>query len=354
MTKKNIIISAGGTGGHIFSALAVTKELQAYYNIIWVGGKTGLENKLVPEHNIPLFTVSILGVRNKGIIRKLLLPLMMLRALYECIKIILKVKPVAVIGFGGYAAFPICLSAKLLGKKIVIHEQNSVIGLTNKLIGKFANKIITAFPNVSNSTNTVMLGNPVRHEITAVYNKDKYLDTSKLRVLIVGGSLGAKVLNEIVPQSLGLIKHKIHSVTHQVGRGDIESTANLYKQSAMVDNVNVVNFIQDMAAAFIDHDIIICRSGASTVAEVACAGIVPIFVPYPFAVDDHQTTNAKYLVDNQAGYLLSQNKLNIDSLSELIASLNKNILREMSEKLYNLAKINSTTMIVEEIRKIVN
>ncbi len=352
--KKTIIISAGGTGGHIFPALAVTKQLQKYYNIIWVGGKKGLENTIVPANDIPLYTVSILGVRGNGFLRKLFLPIMLLNTLIECFKIIIKHKPVAVIGFGGYATFPICLSAKLLGKKVMVQEQNSVIGLTNKLISKFANRVFTAFPNVCDSNKALMLGNPIRQEIVSSYNANKYSEVNKLRVLIVGGSLGAKVLNETVPQALSLVKDKLATITHQVGRGSKEEIENTYHANDLVDKVSVVNFIDDMAKAFSEHDLIICRAGASTVAEVACAGIVPIFIPYPHAVDDHQTGNARYLVDNHAGFLLPQSKLTAESLSNIINDLTKDSLIEMSNNLYKLAKTDSTEQIVAEIRKIVD
>ncbi len=350
--QKNLIISAGGTGGHIFPALAVARALESQYNIIWVGGKTGLENTIVPANNIQLYTVSILGVRNKGILRKLLLPIMLLKALFECIQIIRKVKPEVVIGFGGYAAFPICLSAKLLAKKVVVHEQNSVIGLTNKVIAKFADLVITAFPGVYAANKVKMLGNPVRQEITQSYNQNKLTNIKQLRILIVGGSLGAQVFNDIIPEALALIKDNIYSVTHQVGRGNKELVEIKYQENQL-KNVSVVNFIDDMAKAFSEHDLIICRSGASTVAEVACAGIVPIFIPYPHAVDDHQTTNAKYLVDNNAGYLLPQTKFTKESLSMLIQNITNNDLANMMHKLHQLALVNSTQNIAAEIARLV-
>jgi UDP-N-acetylglucosamine--N-acetylmuramyl-(pentapeptide) pyrophosphoryl-undecaprenol N-acetylglucosamine transferase len=348
--KSTIIISAGGTGGHIFPAIAVAKELAIKYNIIWVGAKTGLENTLVPKHGFKLETVSVGGVRNKGMMRKLLLPLTLLRSGFECLKILLKHKPVAVVGFGGYATFPICMTAGLLAKVVIIHEQNSVAGLTNKLSSKFAKKILIAFPNVLPSKKTYMVGNPTRREICAIYSSEKYanLNTSKLKILIVGGSLGAKVLNEVVPIALGLIKDKVMLVTHQVGRSDVADVEKLYRK-ADLPQANVVNFIDDMAQAYQGHDLIICRSGAATVSEVTVAGIVAIFVPYPHAVDDHQTTNAEYLSKNDAAILITQPAFNAKSLAAQIEQLTTNRFNQIGQNAHKLAILDSTQLICNHI-----
>ncbi|MDD3266709.1 MAG: undecaprenyldiphospho-muramoylpentapeptide beta-N-acetylglucosaminyltransferase [Burkholderiales bacterium] len=350
MMKQKIIISAGGTGGHIFPGLAIAKELSSKYEIIWVGAKTGLENTLVPKHGYLLETVSVAGVRGNGLLRKLCLPFTLIKSGVECLKILLKHKPIAIVGFGGYATFPICFTAKIIGKPIIIHEQNSVAGLTNKLCSKFANIVLTAFPNVLLSSKTFFVGNPVRQEIINSYSANKYTDTNtKIKVLIVGGSLGAKVLNETVPLALKDFGDKILTLTHQVGRADKEQVFSLYKNTN-ITNLNVVNFIDDMATAYKEHDLIICRSGASTVTEVAAAGIAAVFVPYPHAVDDHQTTNARYLSDHDAALLIKQPDFSVKKLQEVVNNLSKVKCCEIAEKARSYAVLDSTHKIVNYIQ----
>ncbi len=357
--KPNIIISAGGTGGHIFPALAVAHELSERYNIIWVGGKSGLENQIVPKHGYPLKTVSVGGVRNKGIMRKLMLPFVMFRALLQSLIIIIRYNPKVIVGFGGYATFPICLMGRLINKPIVIHEQNSVAGLTNKIIAKFAKKVLTAFPNVLPAKNTVLVGNPVRKEIIKLTKvnvsheslEHKQSDPSKLKILVIGGSLGAKALNDNVPLAVTQIREHIESVYHQVGRGELDLVSEVYKQHNV--NAKVVSFIDDMASAYLDADVVICRAGASTVAEVAAVGITAIFIPYPYAVDDHQTTNAAYLAKNEAAYLIPQKNLNPDDLAKLLASLTPEKTREMAIKARGMGIEDATEQICQQIEKVI-
>lgn len=349
--KKTIIISAGGTGGHIFPALAIAKQLQNNYKIVWVGAKAGLENTLIPQHGFLLETVTVAGVRNKGLLRKLLLPFTLLRAHVECLKILLKHRPALVVGFGGYATFPITLTAKLLAKPVVIHEQNSVAGLTNRILARVVNKILVAFPDVLTSSKTLLVGNPVRQEIIAAFHNKNILGegVAGLRILIIGGSLGAKALNDNVPLALAKLGNKVSEVTHQVGRGEVEPIAEIYRQHNV--NANVVNFIEDMAAAYTNADLIICRAGASTVAEVACAGIAAIFVPYPYAVDDHQTVNTRQLVEAGAAQLLPQTNLTPDSLAEIIRNLSHTQCQAMGQKARSIAIIDSTERICRQIVK---
>lgn len=353
MTKQKIIISAGGTGGHIFPGLAIAKELSSEYDIVWVGAKFGLENTLVPKHGYLLETVSVAGVRGNGLFRKLCLPFTLIKSGIECLKILFKHKPVAVIGFGGYATFPICFTAKMLWKPVIIHEQNSIAGLTNKLCSKFVDVVLTAFPNVLLSKKTHFVGNPLRAEIINAYSPEKYNDhNGKIRVLIVGGSLGAKILNEVVPLALKNLDNKILSITHQVGRGDKEQVSNLYQGSNIID-INVVNFIDDMAKAYKEHDLIICRSGASTVTEVAAAGIAAIFVPFPHAVDDHQTTNARYLSDNNASILMKQSEFSVEKLQDTINDMNKIRCAKLASEARLYAILDSTKKIVDYVKDVV-
>lgn len=346
MSKPVIIISAGGTGGHIFPALAVAKQLADSYDVVWVGGKVGMENQIIPQNGYPLETVSVAGVRNKGAVRKLMLPFTMLRALFECWCILRKYRPTTVIGFGGYATFPILLAARILGKKTLIHEQNSVAGLTNRTLAKFVNQVLTAFPNVLNSTKTQLVGNPVRQEIIDIAPASTNT-SGKLNILIVGGSLGAKALNDNVPLALNAVKDKIGSVVHQIGRNDGSTVADFYREHDL--NAQVVNFIDNMAQAYSSADVIICRAGASTVAEVSCAGKCAIFVPYPYAVDNHQTHNANYLVEQGAAFLLPQSKLTPESLASLISELNPEKCQQIGLKAKSLAITNSTELICAAI-----
>ena len=346
MTKPVIIISAGGTGGHIFPALAVARQLTDSYDVVWVGGKTGMENQIIPQNGYPLETVSVAGVRNKGAVRKLMLPFTMLRALFECWCILRKHRPTTVIGFGGYATFPILLAARILGKKTLIHEQNSVAGLTNRVLAKIVNQVLTAFPNVLSSAKTQLVGNPVRQEIIDIAPASTNT-SGKLNILIVGGSLGAKALNDNVPLALNAVKDKISSIVHQIGRNDGSTVADYYREHDL--NAQVVNFIDNMAQAYSNADVIICRAGASTVAEVSCAGKCAIFVPYPYAVDDHQTHNAAYLVEQGAAFLLPQSKLTSESLASLISELNPEKCQHIGLKAKSLAITNSTQLICAAI-----
>lgn len=357
MTAKRklptLIISAGGTGGHIFPALAVAKQLETDYQIVWVGGNSGMELNLVPQHGYLLEQITIGGIRKKGLLRKLLLPLTMFNALIAAIKIIRRHQPVMVVGFGGYAAFPIGFAARLVGKPLIIHEQNSVAGLTNRILSKVANLVLTAFPNVLASKKTLVVGNPVRQEIV---DSGSALDTSalpstdKLRILVVGGSLGAQALNDMVPAACARITTHIAGVTHQIGKsGDMDKVTTAYLRAGV--NANVVKFIDNMAEAYHQHDVIICRAGASTVAEVAAAGICAIFVPYPHAVDDHQTGNALYLVREQAAFLLPQTSLTPESLANKLAELTQPTCNQLAIAARKLAITDSTARIVSEIKK---
>lgn len=355
MIKPNLIISAGGTGGHIFPALAVAKELSNQYNIIWVGAKIGLENTLVPQHGYPLETVSVGGVRNKGIVRKLSLPLTLLRSGLECLALIRKYRPVAIVGFGGYATFPICITGRICRIPVIVHEQNAVAGMTNKIVSKFANRILSAFPNVLTGSKTFLVGNPVREEIIAAYQPNKYQQprNDKLRILIVGGSLGAKVLNDNLPLALSLCANSIGQVTHQIGRSDVEPVTKSYHDAGLDTHVNVVKFIDNMAEAFASHDLIICRAGASTVAEVAAVGIAAVFVPYPYAVDDHQTINARYLSDMGGAVLLPQTQLTPQKLAAIISTMTLDKCEEYANKARSLALLDSTQQICHHVKQVI-
>ena len=348
---KTILISAGGTGGHVFPALSVAKILAHKYDIVWIGGVNGIENKIVPENNFLLERINISGLRGKGFLKYILLPFMLLRSMWQAGVILFKHNPDVVIGFGGYATFPIGVMAWLLHKPNLIHEQNAVAGLTNKILAKIATRTLVAFPDVLQSK--YVLGNPVRNDIVNLAPPEiRYTSRSGgLNVLIVGGSLGAKALNEILPIALANLKN-INKIIHQVGRGDVAVVKELYVANG-VTNVEVLNFIDDMAVKYTNCDIMICRSGASTVAEITTVGIASILVPYPYAVDDHQTHNASLLVKSGGAILMPQVSLTSDGLHTVLRDLTREKCLDMAIKVHSLEIEDSAQKIAENIESFI-
>lgn len=348
--NKTILISAGGTGGHIFPALSVAKKLLSDYDVVWVGAKSGIEETIIPKNNIPLYSVRISGLRNKGGIRKIFMPFLLLRAFFECLKIIIKIKPDVIVGFGGYATFPICFVGVMLRIPVVIHEQNSIAGLTNKILSKIVTKVLVAYNGVLSSKNTVITGNPVRDEINKLEAPEiryKYR-SGGLNLLVVGGSLGAEKLNEIMPEVCALLPN-LGNVVHQVGRGDINSVSKHYQELGV--KAEVLSFIDDMAIAYGRADLIVCRSGASTVSEVMSAGVASIFVPYPYAVDDHQRYNVEELVKSGASFMVLQEDINTDLLVSMIKSFNREECLNMAKLTREFAIPDSTDRIVTVIKQ---
>lgn len=349
--NKTVLFSAGGTGGHIFPALSVAKKLQNEYDVVWVGAKSGIEEDIIPKNNIPLFSVRISGLRKKGGLIKILMLFMLLRAFFECLIIILKTRPDIIVGFGGYTTFPICFMGLILKIPVIIHEQNSIAGLTNKILSKFVTKILVAYNDVLPSRKTIVTGNPVRGAITDILAPEiRYKNRANgLNLLILGGSLGAKKLNEIMPDVCALIPNITH-VVHQVGRGDVDVVSSHYQQLGV--DATVLGFIEDMAKAYSEADLIICRSGASTVSEIMCAGVAAIFVPYPYAVDDHQRYNVTELVKSGAAFMEVQESISVDGLVNLIKGLNRKECLKMAKKSRELAIKDSTNRIVSVIKNI--
>jgi UDP-N-acetylglucosamine--N-acetylmuramyl-(pentapeptide) pyrophosphoryl-undecaprenol N-acetylglucosamine transferase len=353
LSNKKILITAGGTGGHVFPALSVANELKKNNTVIWVGTKHGIENQIVPKNGIKLFTINISGVRNKGIIKLLLLPVTLSYALLQALIIIIKHRPDVVVGFGGYASIPTCIIAKCFNTPLLIHEQNSVPGMTNKFLAKFATKVMVAFPNVLVDDNTLLVGNPVRDEILNIQKpKFRYEGRSgKLNILVVGGSLGARVFNEIMPAVASKLNN-VNSIIHQVGKSDVKAIMNNYKANGF-SNVSVVSFIDKMADVYSSTDIIICRSGALTVSEIEASGVAAIFIPYPHAVDNHQTINASHLVEAGGALMLEQSNLTVEALSNMINSLDRIKCKKMAIMANSMAQRNSKQQIVELIRQII-
>ncbi len=345
--KKPILITAGGTGGHVYPGLAVARALQAQnIPVIWMGTPGGLEARIIPEAGIDMVYLSVNGLRGKNKLTLLLAPFQLSKALFQSLMIMLKTRPAAVLGMGGFVAGPGGLVAALMGKPVVIHEQNAIPGLTNKLLSRFSKKILEGFPGTfKGRKNTVGIGNPVRREIAALSHPVQRLGDrwGRINMLIFGGSLGAQALNEVVPMALGeLPVDKRPEVRHQAGKNKDAATRDLYEKMGV--KAEITPFIEDMAEAYEWADLVICRSGALTVAELAAAGLASILVPYPFAVDDHQTANARYLSDSGAALLMHQEELTRDSLADILAELgnNRDKLIEMSITARELAKPQAT------------
>jgi UDP-N-acetylglucosamine--N-acetylmuramyl-(pentapeptide) pyrophosphoryl-undecaprenol N-acetylglucosamine transferase len=347
--SPSIIIAAGGTGGHIFPALAVATRLRELgYLVFWVGTANGMENQLIPQYNIPLQTITIAGVRKKGWRQLIKLPFMLLAAIYQSLRIIKQHKPSVVVSFGGYVSFPLSLAAKLRGVPLIIHEQNSVAGLTNRILAKIANQILVAYANVLPSRKTQLVGNPVRAEFFALETVENRYNAAQggLRVLVLGGSLGAAIFNQTLPAVFAAVTN-VKQIIHQVGNGCIESVTNAYRQLKV--NAKVVKFIDDVAKVYSEVDLIICRSGALTVSEVCASGVAAIFVPYPHAVDDHQRYNALELVNAKAALMIIQQDFTQSRLIELVGSLTRNDCLNMGLAAKKFAISSSCEKIIEVI-----
>ena len=339
--SRTILIMAGGTGGHIFPALAVAEKMrERSWRVVWLGNPQGMEARLVPQRGFEMVGVKFGALRGKGILRKLLLPFNLLRGFWQAQKAIRQVQPNVVLGLGGYITFPGGMMAALLGKPLVVHEQNSVAGLANRVLAGVADRIATGFPEVL--AKGTWVGNPVRPEIAKMASPAERFAgrTGALHLLVIGGSLGAQALNEMVPQAMALLgENELPQIVHQAGEKHIEALKANY--AAVGVPAHCVSFIEDMAGAYEWADLVICRSGALTVAELAAAGVASILVPFPHAVDDHQTGNARFLVNVGGAFLLPQGELTPDAIA-LIRNYSRGQLLEMAEKARSLAKPDAT------------
>lgn len=353
------MMMAAGTGGHVFPALAVAKELQQQgVEVSWLATPSGMENRLLKNQNIPIYQIDIQGVRGNGLLRKLAAPFKILKATLSAMRYMKQLNVEAVAGFGGYVAGPGGLAARALGIPVIIHEQNAVAGFTNTQLSRVAKTVCQAFPNTFPETSKIKTtGNPVRKEITEILNPSwRYQEREKagepLRILIVGGSLGAQALNERVPEALKQLDAPLN-VFHQCGQNQAEKTLDGYKGKSDQLNVEVQPFIEDMAKAYSDADLIICRAGALTVTEIATAGVAAVFVPLPSAVDDHQTANAKFLANSGAAKICPQATLTPDSLKDVLAPLmNRQLLSEMASKARQQAQPDATQQVVRLIQEL--
>ena len=338
MTPKALIM-AGGTGGHIFPGLALAQALARMgWQVDWLGTPTpSMESELVPRQNIPFHTVTFKGVRAKGWLTKFLLPFALLRAVYQSVEVIRKLRPQVVIGFGGYVSAPGGVASWLCRRPLVLHEQNSVAGMANHYLAKLTSEVYCAFPNAL--AKGQWIGNPLREAFNAQASPEVRYQSfhGRLRVLVVGGSLGAQALNELVPAALALMPQTQRpQLTHQSGAKQIDALRSRYAALGLESNVSITAFIEDMATAMANVDLVISRAGASTVTEIAAVGVASILVPFPYAVDDHQTHNAQFLSSSGAAWLINQRDLTPEHLAHLLGSLDRTELLGTAQKAYGL------------------
>ena len=319
--SRSILIMAGGTGGHIFPALAVADILRKQgWRVTWLGVPRSMEAELVPKHKYEMAWVHFSGVRGKGLLRQLLLPFDLLVAMWQSLAAILRHRPDVVLGMGGYITVPGGMMAALLRRPLVIHEQNSIAGLSNKVLAHIAQKVLSGFPDVL--PRAIWCGNPVRGDIAGLPDpQQRYAAREgKLNVLVVGGSLGAKAINETIPQALALLPQEARpNVLHQTGKQHFEAVKQAYERAGV--KADIKPFMDEMARHYGNADLVICRAGALTVSELAAAGVASILIPFPYAVDDHQTRNAQFLSGRGAAILLPQNELGAEKLAQLLQDL---------------------------------
>lgn len=336
--SRTLMIMAGGTGGHVMPGLAVADEMRARsWHVVWLGVPGGLEAELVPSHGIPMRWVRIGGLRGKSLATRLLAPWRLARALWQALRVLREIRPAVVLGLGGYVAFPGGVMAALMGRPLVIHEQNSVAGLTNRVLARFARRVLVAFPEALPGAQ--WCGNPVRASVAGLPSPEDRMRGREgpLRLLVVGGSLGAKALNDAVPAALALVPAQRRPlVVHQSGKAHVDALRDAYAKAGVEADVRA--FIDDMAAEYGRADLVVCRAGAMTVSELAAAGLASVLVPYPHAVDDHQTTNARFLADRDAAILLPQESLEPAALAALLEDMDRERLLGMAQRARELAR----------------
>lgn len=349
---KTLLVMAGGTGGHVFPALAVADLLKSRgWNIVWMGNPDGMEAKLVPSRGYEMASIRFSALRGKGLLRKILLPFNLLSSFWQARRVIRRIKPDVVLGMGGYISFPGGMMAAMLGCPLVIHEQNSVAGLANRVLAKVATRVVCGFPEALHKGQWV--GNPVRPEISQMSAPaERFTDRQPpLRLLVLGGSLGAAAINEIVPKGLSLLAREERPlVVHQAGEKHLQTLKKNYESAGV--EANCVAFIDDMAGAYEWADLVLCRSGALTVAELAAVGVASILVPFPHAVDDHQTSNAKFLSSSGGAILLPQNEMTPESIS-LIRNYTRGQMLQMSERARALARPDATAEVARVCEELV-
>ena len=351
--SKTLLVMAGGTGGHVFPGLAVADRLKAQgWTIHWLGTADRMEAELVPAHGYPISFIDIQGVRGNGIKRLLAAPYRVIKSVLQARQVLKTIQPDVVLGMGGFASGPGGVAAWLSGIPLLLHEQNAAAGLTNKLLARIARRVLMAFPGAfAPNARTAVVGNPVRPEVVALPDPQLRSSSDPLRLLVVGGSLGARVLNEQVPPAVAAAGVPIE-VRHQCGKGNGEAVAASY--AGLGVEAEVSEFIKDMADAYAWADLVVCRAGALTVSEVAAAGVAAIFVPLPHAVDDHQTRNALTLVDGGAAEFLPQSELTPAALASRLSWLAglRETLLNMAQAARRVAIIDAAERVADECKRL--
>ena len=347
---RTILIMAGGTGGHIFPGLAVAHEMRtAGWDVVWMGARGGMEERLVPPRGYRTAWIRAKAARGKGLLQKLLLPANLLYSFWESARHIRRLKPDVVLGLGGYVAFPGGMMASLLNRPLALHEQNAVAGLANRVLSTVSDKVMVAFPGALKSGEWT--GNPVRSEIAALAAPEQRFAGRRgaLRLLVVGGSLGAQALNEAVPKALALLEEKA-SVVHQAGEKHLQALRKNYREAGVEGEL--VAFIDDMARCYAEADLVICRAGAVTIAELSAGGMASILVPFPHAVDDHQTSNARFLADRGAAIVLQQRDMTAEKLAQMIGALDRPALLAMATKARAAGKPDAARIVAQRCMEI--
>ena len=357
MSTRHLIVMAAGTGGHVIPGLAVAREMQSRgWSISWLGTPAGMENKLVPPSGIPIDTIGFSGLRGKGLLHTLTGGARMLIAFWQCQRIIRARRASAVLGMGGYVCFPGGLMASLLNRPLVLVNADASLLMSNKALLPVADAVAFGFDGAAahKVKHAVVTGNPVRAEIEGLpAPADRFAGRSgALRVLVVGGSLGAKALNECVPQALALLDAQARpAVTHQTGQANLASVQAAYAD-AKVD-ADVLPFIDDMAQRLADCDVIVCRAGAVTVSELCAAGVAAVLVPLVVSTTSHQRDNAQWLASHGAGVHLPQSELTPRKLADLLAGFTRDALQVMATKARTLAKPHAAARVADQIERLV-
>jgi len=348
---RTLLIMAGGTGGHIFPGLAVAHEARAAgWQVVWMGARGGMEERLVPRHGYATAWIRARAARGKGLLQKLVLPANLLYSFWESARHIRRIRPDVVLGLGGYVAFPGGMMASLLGRPLALHEQNAIAGLANRVLAGVSDKVMAGFPRALRGAEWT--GNPVRAEIAGIAPPDQRFRARQgaLRLLVVGGSLGAQALNQAVPRALAQLAER-PMVVHQSGEKHLDALRAAYAKAGV--SGELVAFIDDMARRYAEADLVICRAGAVTIAELSAGGMASILVPFPYAVDDHQTANARFLAERGAAILLPQAELSAERLAALIGALDRPALLRMAEKARRLGKPEAARVVAQRCMDLV-
>jgi len=353
--NKTLLVMAGGTGGHVFPGLAVAQQLKKEgWQVSWLGTSDKMEASLVPQYGYEIDFIDISGVRGNGFKRLLMAPLRIVKSILQARQVLKKRQVDLVLGMGGFASGPGGIAAWLLGIPVIVHEQNAVAGLTNRILARFSKRVLMGFAGAFQNKKAVLVGNPVRQTLLNLADKEISEQNKALKLLIVGGSLGAKVLNDLLPEVLTRFDCSQINVIHQSGKGHYQKLVDEYQKVNL--DIEVQEFIDDMDKSYDWADLVICRAGALTVSEVTIVGLPAIFVPLPHAVDDHQTKNARQLVEKGGAVLIPQNELNQHKLSDylLLFIQNRALLEEMSLKSKETAITDATQRVASICNELVN